>query len=49
MPAVTLQDKKSTLAIQFARGLDSQLRSREAKSPVHSVMKKLTLRIPFSL
>ena len=44
MPTVALQDKKSKLAIQLARSLNSQL-SQVANE---LYFEKLTLRIPFS-
>ena len=45
MPTVALQDKKSSLAIQLARGLDSRL--SQVASPL--CYEKMTLCIPFSL
>ena len=45
MPAVALQDKKSSLTIQLVRGLDSRL--SQVVSPL--CYEKMTLRIPFSL
>ena len=50
MPAVALQDKKSRLAIQLARGLDSWLSQVVRPSRLSTLLwKKLTLHIPFSL
>ena len=49
MPAKALQDKKYRLAVQLPRGWNSRLSlSRESKLLANSVLKNLTLRIPFS-
>ena len=48
MPAKALQDKKSNLAIQLTRGLDSQLSQVMRPSRQSSVWEKLTLRIPYT-
>ena len=49
MPAVALHDKKSRLAIQLARDLDSRLSQVARPSRQSTIMEKLTLCIPFSL
>ena len=48
MPARALQDKKSRLAIQLVRSLNSWLSqvARPSRQLINSVLEKLTLRIP---